>query len=699
MNINSLLMLVSGGMIVVIVFIMYQKAKLRTATFVEEDFSTLDKLLESVKLEMLEMVKEDYSLGLSDTEFNALYKRKARINEALKNCVYGIDNAKIIVIELIRGFIQDNVPSSRVEELLGLSSGMEPSDHVKFEILMYMYKKKYGKDALSKWIDKYNFARERKATYGKLDSDTSYYITIEDLHSVYEEESIKLSVDEKVDVLAVLIYQLYKGFGIVDTIREMNVNGFNCGTSGSIMQSMSKQVKNEHKAVNAFWLYYNGKYVHFRFMNFGTEEELRRIIQLLVRYGNPGPLTAKRGYLVNTMYDKSRILALRPPASEYWAVFVRKFTLSDVSPEALIMKSYTRNGELAVKLIEFLMRGQITCAFTGRQGSGKTTLMSSVIRFIDNRYTLRVLEMAPELYLRELYPTRNILSVQETSTVSAAELQDALKKSDAAVSIVGEVATDSIAARMIQMGQVASIFTIFSHHANTARDLVFALRNSLVNAGGFSNMTTAERQVTEVVKVDVHLDYTTDGKRYVDRISEIIPLDEKIPYPDYDPQNHSESTAKITKEYYERTTDRVSFITKDIVKYDVKTHTYNVVNRFSVGLEEKIRLTLGDELRRMYDKFVFSNWGKRIDDEVDEVAVAVMSRFEEDLAVEQVQKAEDEALEKLRDEIIGGLKQTRRKKVIRLGKNIISCRKRGMSDEQKDEAMVMFDFFDGEVRI
>ena len=699
MNINSLLMLVSGGLIVVIVFIMYQKAKLRTATFVEEDFSTLDKLLESVKLEMLEMVKEDYSLGLSDTEFNALYKRKARINEALKNCVYGIDNAKIIVIELIRGFIQDNVPSTRVSELLGLSSGMEPSDHVKFEILMYMYKKKYGKDALSKWIDKYNFARERKATYGKLDSDTSYYITIEDLHAVYEEDNINLSDDEKVDVLAVLIYQLYKGFGIVDTIREMNINGFNCGTSGSIMQSMSKQVKNEHKAVNAFWLYYNGKYVHFRFMNFGTEEELRRIIQLLVRYGNPGPLTAKRGYLVNTMYDKSRILALRPPASEYWAVFVRKFTLSDVSPEALIMKSYTRNGELAVKLIEFLMRGQITCAFTGRQGSGKTTLMSSVIRFIDNRYTLRVLEMAPELYLRELYPTRNILSVQETSTVSAAELQDALKKSDAAVSIVGEVATDSIASRMIQMGQVASIFTIFSHHANTARDLVFALRNSLVNAGGFSNMTTAERQVTEVVKVDVHLDYTTDGKRYVDRISEIIPLDEKIPYPDYDPQNHSESTAKITKEYYERTTDRVSFITKDIIKYDVKTHTYNVVNRFSVGLEEKIRLTLSEDLRRVYDKFVFSNWGKRVDDEVDEVAIAVMSRFEEDLASEQAQKAEDEALEKLREETIGGLKQTRRKKVIRLGKNIISCRKRKMSDEQKDEAMVMFDFFDGEVRI
>ena len=264
------------------------------------------------------------------------------------------------------------------------------------------------------------------------------------------------------NILAILVYQLYKGFGIVDTLREMDVNGFNMGTSGSILSNINKSKAGIMKATNAVWLYYQGKYIHLRFMNFGTEEELKRIIQLLVRRGNPGPLTAKRGYMVNTMYDKSRILALRPPASEYWAIFVRKFSLSDVSPKALIVKPYTKRGDLPMTLIELLMRGQTTCAVTGRQGSGKTTLMSSIIRFIDPRYTIRVLEMAPELYLRELYPTRNILSVQETTTVTAAELQDALKKSDAAVSIVGEVATDVIAARMIQRSGCIYLYYLLS---------------------------------------------------------------------------------------------------------------------------------------------------------------------------------------------------------------------------------------------
>ena len=73
------------------------------------------------------------------------------------------------------------------------------------------------------------------------------------------------------------------------------------------------------------------------------------------------------------------------------------------------------------------MVGRVTCAFTGRQGTGKTTAMVASIAYIDARLTLRILEMAPEMYLRERYPDRNVYSVAETQYVSAAELQDALK--------------------------------------------------------------------------------------------------------------------------------------------------------------------------------------------------------------------------------------------------------------------------------
>lgn len=714
--INTVLMAASCFVLLLILFVLYQRAKMRTQIELEDDYSSIEKVLEAVKNEMVEIIKEDYSIGLSEAEFNALYKRKARIQDALKNCVYGIDSAKVIVIELIRGFIAKEVPHQKVSELLGLADGMQPSDHVMFEILMYRYKKQYGKDALAKLIKKYNLDRERPAIGGNSSREKAYYITAEDLRSIYDQEQILLSIDEQIDVLAILVYQMYKGFGILDTLREMNINGFNCGTSGSILQNLRAYYDGTLRATNSVWLYFEGKYIHLQFMNFGSEDELRRIIQLMVRYGNPGPLTAKRGYLVNTMYDKSRILALRPPASEYWAVFVRKFTLSDVSPEALIIKPYTKRGDLPLKMIEFLIRGMVTCAVTGRQGSGKTTLMSSIIRYIDPRFTIRVLEMAPELYLRELYPSRNILSVQETPTVTLTELQDALKKSDAAVSIVGEVATDAIAARMIQMGLVASLFTIFSHHANTARGLVQALRNSLVNAGGFSNMTTAERQVLEVVKVDIHLDYTPDGERYIERITEIIPLDENIPYPELDKNDLEWSKAQVEKEYYERQTDRVSFHTQDIIRYDLKTKTYYVVNRPSRQLEALIRKNLG-EYQLDYDKFVFANWGMRKDlkpGEVDEVAQSMLEYYskmkdaesshneasEEPIEVglkvlDGVEIKEDQVIE-VQDFLQKELQEEMEQR-LEFKKEEISAERDVV--EEYEEAVLMFDFFDGEVKL
>ena len=615
MIVNTLLILISLVIFAIVVVVLYFRAKSQTAEIVVDEYDSIEKVVETVKTEVINLLREDFSMGLSEEEFNKLYKRKARINDALKNCVYGIDSAKILVIDLIRGIIAEKVPPQKVTELLGLDETREPSAHIKFEILMYKYKKRYGKKALAKWIEKYHFDEERLAEDSTSSNDKAYYITEEDLNRSYREENIQLTIEEQIDILSILVYQRYKGFGIIDTLREMDINGFNCGTSGSILYNLNKVSDGTFRANKSVWLYYQGKYIHLRFMDFGTEEELRRVIQLMIRYGNPGPLTAKRGYLVNTMYDKSRILAIRPPASEYWAVFVRKFNLADISPEALIIKSYTHKGELAKGLLEFLMRGHVTSAVTGRQGAGKTTLMSSIVRYIDPRFTIRVLELAPELYLRELYPTRNILSVQETTYVTAAELQDALKKSDGTVSIVGEVATDAVAARMIQMGQVASLFTIFSHHANTTKDLVFALRNSLANTNGFSNnLSIAEKQVTDVVKCDIHLNYTPDGKRYIERITEIIQLEEGAPYPDYDPNNPVDSMNRITKEYYERITDRVGFITRDILRYDLDTHTYIPVNRFSKQLEEKIRSNLGKELQAKFDYFMLKEWGPREDD-------------------------------------------------------------------------------------
>lgn len=598
-----------------------------------DDTLTHENVVDKVVKRLADLMKEDTFSGKDDVEFQAIYKRRLRLEEAMTNCVFGIDKDKIIVKELITSVLQEMFPTQ--EDLYKVypldSFAIEP--HWQFEILMERLYQTYKKGALAYLIKKYQWDQVR---YNIEDGTVpSYNISIDELQEAYDNEiRDPLSFREALAVVATLIYEEYKGMGVIDTLRTMNIDGFNFGTSGSIMSTNLDDSALDWRAARSVWIYFQGKYIHAQFLTFNSEEEVRRVVQLIARYNNPGPLTEKRGYLVNTMYDKSRVLALRPPVSEYWAVFVRKFVLSSHTLEALIdpiirdpatnepildddgnIKHKYTNAQLPQQLIKLLMRGQVTTAFTGRQGSGKTTMMVAAISQVDARFNIRVLEMAPEMYLREIYPQRNILSAAETTTVTAAEIQDAFKKSDAALSIVGEVATDIIAARMIQMGQVASIFTIFSHHANRTVDLVHALTNSVVSAsGGTATPATVEPQIIDVIKVDAHLDYDVLGNRYIERITEIIRLD-SIPYPDREKGESAEDyKIRLDKEYYTRRTDRQTFTTRDVMVFDINSFTYDVAREdghavfFSPELTQHIFSRLPRDEVQEWKEWVLANW-------------------------------------------------------------------------------------------
>lgn len=655
MGVQAWLSIVSLIVLGAITIYMYLHRKNSRPDLPVQERLTQTRLLEMVKREMADMLKEETFFGKDDAEWEALYKRTQRIRKAAEKCVFGIDADKVVVKDLIKSIIQEIVETEdKLKDVIDFNSPyLDPM--VKFEVLMYYLKKKYGKDALTYIIKTYHLDNVH---YTIEDSKTpSYMITNEDIDFVYSQE-IKWEIPFQVqlEVEATLIYQMYKGFGCIDTLDEMHIDGYNIGTSGSILSDVFDKDRKVTRATRSVWIYFEGKYIHAKFFTFYTMEECRRIVQLLARYNRPGPLTKSRGYVVTTKWNKSRVLALCPDASEYWACFVRNFSLSSQTLESLvnpilkdpisgnplydvvpmteeeiaggeavwnltgkkfdaethtwqIPKRKYNNAIVPMRTIEYLMKGQVTTGFTGRQGSGKTTMMTAAISPVDARFNIRVLELAPELYLRELYPDRNILSVQETATVTAAELQDALKKSDAALTIVGEVAQDIIAARMLQLGQVATIFTIFSHHANRTEDLVNALTNSVVaSSGGAATPATVLPQVIDVIKVDVHLDYDVDGNRYIERITEIIRLDSK-PYPLQEEGESLEAyKVRLDREYYTRVTDRKMFDTVDILHFDKNTFTYHTDAFFSEELTKHILNRLPKNDIPEFKKFALENW-------------------------------------------------------------------------------------------
>ena len=117
---------------------------------------------------------------------------------------------------------------------------------------------------------------------------------------------------------------------------------------------------------------------------------------------------------------------------------------------------------------------------------------------------------------------------------------------------------------MIQSAQVASKFTLFTHHAKTFPDLVTALRNSMLRAGVFKDEKTAEEQVVQVLNFDIHLVKDFRGRRYIERVTECIPIEEKNEYT-FDHRNEKTLEGKLDKfmdnatHFFRKTTDKALF--------------------------------------------------------------------------------------------------------------------------------------------
>ncbi|WP_226003129.1 ATPase, T2SS/T4P/T4SS family [Paenibacillus sp. BJ-4] len=502
----------------------------------ENEEATLETLMEYIKNALHELSHSQMAdAGLHEEEYRRRIHQRAELRRALKDCANGSSGDKrfvknLMVELLINGYglnekiVDSLMPFSR-PELLNIQD--------QFEIVFYQYQQKYGADALSRLLDTYDLAEMRYSQ--QHEEDGSYLVTGEDIRYIYDCEYRALSFLEKVDIIVQRIYQHYKGFSVIDDIRDQRIDGVSGGVSGmpqggapvsadwpSDRYRLEQTAEPTANGYESVWIFYKGKTIHLSFLSFGSARELKRVCQNIYKYKYPGQLSEANGYKVNEMKDGSRVVVVRPPFSESWAFFVRKFDIQSASLEQLIKGE---NADFPIQLLSYLMKGSRITAITGAQGSGKTTLLMAMVKHIYASYTLRVQEMAFELHLRSIYSRRNILTFRETDHISGQQGLDLQKKTDGTVNILGEVASDEVAAWMIQMSQVASLFTIFTHHAKTFRDLVFSLRNSLLKTGVFQHEGIAEEQVVHVINFDVHLKRDAEGRRYIERITECVPCD------------------------------------------------------------------------------------------------------------------------------------------------------------------------------
>ena len=448
MNIvNILLILMVLIIFGILVYYMIKKNKNaeEDEQVVDEKSYTLDSMLDFIKQRLDEITKVNlYDIGLSEEELKRRKAKKYELRKALKGCTYGDVNDKKYVKELIYDLLykEYGVNEINISKAIPFDVPSLLTAQDKFDILLHMYKKDFGYEALTQMIKKYDLAVLK---YVEGESKPSYVITEEEISQIYEQENFKLDFADKLNIVTQRIYQFYKGYSSIDEIRDMNIDGVSGGVSG-LPESFLSQVAqtdgdyleqiSEHKvprACDSIWIFFQGKSIRLAFLSFGKESELKRVCQNIYKYNNPGQLSDTNGYKINEMKDGSRVVVVRPSMSETWAFFVRKFDVKRATLEQII----TVDGkEEAINLLKFLVKGARILALTGEQGCGKTTMLMAMIENIYETMNLRITETAFELHLRKIYPTRNILSMRETETISGQECLDVQKKTDGSVNII-----------------------------------------------------------------------------------------------------------------------------------------------------------------------------------------------------------------------------------------------------------------------
>ena len=601
-----------------------KEAPVETAVNVDDKTYTIDMMMGFVKKRLDEITKINlYDIGLSEEELKRRKNKKYELKKALKGCTYGDVNDKKYVKELIFDLLEKEygVTEANISKAIPFDIPSLLTAQDKFDILIYAYKKEFGYEALTELIKKYSLAELK---YVEGETKPSYVITPEEIEDIYEKEKIVLSFADKLSVVVQRIYQRYKGYSAIDEVRDMNIDGVSGGVSG-LPESFLSQVAQtdgdylnqvtEHKvprACDSIWIFFQGKSIRLAFLSFGTESELKRVCQNIYKYNNPGQLSDTNGYKINEMKDGSRVVVVRPSFSETWAFFVRKFDVKRATLEQLIT---IPGKEDAISLLKYLVKGARIISLTGEQGSGKTTLLMGMIENIYETMNIRVQETAFELHLRKIYPTRNILTFRETDTISGQEGLDVQKKTDGSVNIIGEVATDPVASWMIQAAQVASKFTLFTHHAKTFPNLVTALRNSMLRTGVFTDEKTAEEQVVQVLNFDIHQVKDFRGKRYIERITECIPIESKSEY-NFDHRKEKTLEGKFDKffdnatRFFEKSTDKQLYTYRNIMEYI--DGEYVITNPISDQNLRDMRNNMDAADVEQFDKFVEKHWGKQL---------------------------------------------------------------------------------------
>ena len=560
----------------------------------EDTAYKLEFLIQGVINALNDILNRNISeFNLNKVESLKREENKVLLREALRFCNHGDIGAKEYVIDYIKEILQKKfkINESNIDRVISFEEN-ELTAQDKFEILLQQYKKIFNYNALKEIILKYRL--------DEINSDGYYKIDSNDINSIYHTESFNIEYIDKLDIVARKVYQKSNGLSVVDELRNMIVDGIAGGISGIpegfFFYDLEKieYVKQEKlNSYDSIWILFQGKEIRLSFLSFDSNRELIRTCKNIYRYNNPGQLSESKGYILNESRDGARITVFRPKFSAGWAFIVRKYdSLEKKTLEACITD---KGFENVISVLELLVKGELVMMITGEMKCGKTSLLMAIIGILKKTSSVRTFEQIFELYINKYFPEMNVLSLRKIDSISTSETFSIIRKTDGKVLIMGEITSHEEANQMMEINQINQETTVGTAHMPTVEKLIDYFTDAKLVEGKYNDVKRAEKKVVETLNIDVHM-RNDDGHRYIERITEIIPLDE---------EEYPEDVNEAMKEYFRRSTMNKTYRTVDILRFE--NGEYKITNSLSNKLMERIRKNLNAEDTIKY-KNIFTLW-------------------------------------------------------------------------------------------
>jgi len=259
--------------------------------------------------------------------------------------------------------------------------------------------------------------------------------------------------------------------------------------------------------------------------SFMDEGHLMRVIRRIG--GNVGRRIDESTPMLDArLPDGSRVNAIIPPLSlDGPALSIRRFGVNPIDMPRLLELN-TLTGDMAF-FLEACVRCKMNILISGGTGTGKTTLLNALSKWIPAGERVVSIEDAAELQLQREHVVRletRPPNIEGKGTINQRDLlRNSLRMRPDRI-IIGEVrgAETLDMLQAMNTGHEGSMTTV---HANSPRDALRRLENMVSMAGINYPIRAIREQMSSALDVLVHLGRLTGGNRKIVKIAEITGME------------------------------------------------------------------------------------------------------------------------------------------------------------------------------